>query len=259
MKARMTRRRFVSRSLVPGAPALAMAAPLGAAEPTAAVPPVARLQVVCVGAHPDDPESSCSGTLALYAARGHETTVVYLTRGERGIPGKSDEEAATIRSQEAREACRILGAQPVFAGQIDGSTEFNQAEVERLRRILAPIRPDVVFLHWPIDTHRDHIAASSCALCACRALERRPRLCYFEVNTGSQSQGFAPNLYVDVTSVLERKRDALLAHASQDGAEVWRTHHEPIALWRGRESGVNAAEAFYQLNREAQSRALPGL
>src|SRR2546426_10927972 len=47
------------------------------------------LSVVCVGAHPDDPESGCGGTLAMYAAQGHRVTVIYLTRGERGIPGKS--------------------------------------------------------------------------------------------------------------------------------------------------------------------------
>ena len=44
-----------------------------------------ELSVVCVGAHPDDPESGCGGTLAMYAARGHRVTVIYLTRGEAGI------------------------------------------------------------------------------------------------------------------------------------------------------------------------------
>src|ERR1700737_504545 len=56
------------------------------------------LSVVCVGAHPDDPEESCFGTLARYAAAGHRVTVVYLTRGERGIQGKTLEEAAAIRT-----------------------------------------------------------------------------------------------------------------------------------------------------------------
>src|SRR5689334_3171901 len=67
------------------------------------------LKVVCVGGHPDDPESGCGGTLALYAAQGHRVTIVYLTRGERGIPGTSDSDAAAIRTAEAEAACRILG------------------------------------------------------------------------------------------------------------------------------------------------------
>src|SRR5438034_6149532 len=84
--------------------------------------PPARLNVVCVGGHPDDPESGCGGTLARYSAAGHAVTVVYLTRGEAGIRGKPHEEAAAIRSAECEAACKILGVRPVFAGQIDGAT-----------------------------------------------------------------------------------------------------------------------------------------
>src|SRR4026209_2746715 len=82
-----------------------------------------KLSVVCVGAHPDDPESGCGGVLARYASSGHAVTVVYLTRGERGIPGKSLDEAARIRTAECKAACKIIGAEAVFFGQIDGATE----------------------------------------------------------------------------------------------------------------------------------------
>src|SRR6476469_4590590 len=93
------------------------------------------LKIVCVGAHPDDPESGCGGTLAMYASQGHQVTVVYLTRGERGIQGKSDAEAAAIRTAEAESACRILGARPVFAGQIDGSTELTRASTATMAQL----------------------------------------------------------------------------------------------------------------------------
>src|SRR5262245_10068483 len=59
------------------------------------------LRVVCVGAHPDDAEAGCGGTLARYAERGHHVTIIYLTRGEAGIKRKSHEEAAAIRTAEA--------------------------------------------------------------------------------------------------------------------------------------------------------------
>src|SRR5207245_4214492 len=85
------------------------------------------LRIVCVGAHPDDPESGCGGTLARYASAGHAVTVIYLTRGERGISGKSLEEAATIRSAEGEAACKIMGAKPLFFGQIEGATEVTHA------------------------------------------------------------------------------------------------------------------------------------
>src|SRR5207237_3745122 len=113
-----------------------------------------------VGAHPDDPESGCGGTLAHYAERGHHVTIVYLTRGERGINGKSLQEAASIRTAESETACRVLGAKPLFAGQIDGETEVNAASAAAFARLLAEQQPDVIFCHWPIDTHADHQVAA---------------------------------------------------------------------------------------------------
>src|SRR5436305_12673252 len=86
-----------------------------------------RLRVIVVGGHPGDPEAGCGGTVANYADQGHEVTVLYLTRGEAGVAGKGAGEAADMRMAEAREACRILKAKPVFADQIDGATELNEA------------------------------------------------------------------------------------------------------------------------------------
>src|SRR5438045_6002088 len=70
--------------------------------------PFKSLKIVCVGGHPDDPESICGGTLAKFAAAGHSVTIIYLTRGEAGIESRSHEEAASIRSNEAIAACKIL-------------------------------------------------------------------------------------------------------------------------------------------------------
>src|SRR2546429_7717710 len=119
----VTRRSFVQRSLAAAGPAMVATLPL---ELQPAGPGVARMTVVGVGEHPDDPESGCGGTLARYAAAGHHVTVVYLTRGERGIAGKSLDDAAAIRTKEAEEACRLLGARPLFAGQIDGDTRLDR-------------------------------------------------------------------------------------------------------------------------------------
>ena len=118
------------------------------------------MKVVCVGGHPDDPESICGGTLAKFAAAGHDVTIIYLTRGEAGIEGKSHDEAADIRSKEAVAASKILNAKPVFAGQIDGDSIVNNEWVIKMQQLLATEKPDIVFTHWPIDTHKDHQAAS---------------------------------------------------------------------------------------------------
>jgi LmbE family N-acetylglucosaminyl deacetylase len=249
----LTRRGFVGQSLA--AVAGASALPLASAEREAGA---ARLSVLCVGGHPDDPESGCGGTLARYAALGHTVTILYLTRGERGIDGKSLDEAARIRSAESEAACKILGATAAFFGQIDGATELNHAHVDAMHRFFTTAKPDIVFTHWPVDTHMDHQVASILTI---RAWMNQPtaRLYFFEVNAGSQTQGFLPNTYVDISSVVEQKKTALFAHVSQDGRGIWREHHEIMAQWRGREAGVTAAEAFVHLARDDHTGKLPEL
>lgn len=251
-----TRRGFFKGAAVLAAPLLAAAhaPPLVAA----ASEPARQLKVVCIGGHPDDPESGCAGTLCRYAELGHFVTVLYLTRGERGIRDQGLDEAGKIRTAECEKACEVMGAHPRFFGQIDGATEMTRAHVETMSKVLAEEQPDVLFTHWPVDTHMDHQVASLLAIRGWMALGERPQLYFFEVNTGSQSQGFLPNTYVDVSSVLEKKKTALFAHVSQDGKGIWREHHEVIARWRGREAGVAAAEAFVHLDRRSPKSKLPG-
>jgi N-acetylglucosamine malate deacetylase 1 len=217
------------------------------------------LKVVCVGAHPDDPESGCAGTLARYAAEGHKVTVVYLTRGERGITGKSLDEAAKIRTAEAEAACKILGATPRFVGQIDGDTEVNAARIRTFTALIRAEAPDIVLAHWPIDTHPDHQAASMLAIRAYCEANPKFVLYFFEVNSGFQSMGFKPTHYVDITAVREKKKAVLFAHKSQDGEGIYREHHEIMENYRGREGGVVAAEAFVRLARDGKVDLLPGI
>jgi len=253
----VTRRQFLRETAILTGPLLAadLAPPLVAAENQ----PARQLRILCIGAHPDDPESGCAGTLSRYAELGHAVTVLYLTRGERGIRGKGLDEAAKIRTAECEKACELMGARAKFFGQIDGATEVTRTQVEMMTKLLTEEPPDVIFTHWPVDTHMDHQVASLLSIRGWMSLGERPLLYFFEVNTGSQSQGFLPNTYVDITGVLEKKKAVLFAHVSQDGKGIWREHHEIIAQWRGREAGVAAAEAFVRLERNSPQSKLPGL
>jgi LmbE family N-acetylglucosaminyl deacetylase len=221
--------------------------------------PSTKLKVVCVGGHPDDPESGCGGTLARYAELGHAATIVYLTRGEAGIAGTAHQEAARIRSAECEAACKILGAKAVFAGQVDGATVVDAKAVDAMRKAIAAEDADVVLTQWPIDTHLDHQAASTLAFRAWLASARKFELYYYEVNAGSQTLNFRPTDYVDITAVREKKKAALFAHKSQDGEAIYRNHHRIMEEFRGREAGVAAAEAFVRLAREGRRLSLPGL
>ena len=81
-----------------------------------------QIHVVVIGAHPDDPETGCGGTIAKLTGDGHRVTIVYLTRGEAGIRECDHATTARIRTAEAIAGARLLGAQAVFADQIDGNT-----------------------------------------------------------------------------------------------------------------------------------------
>jgi len=207
--------------------------------------PAAPLKVFVAGAHPGDPEAGCGGTMARYADAGHDVVALYLTRGEAGVSGKSHAEAAAIRTAEAEAACRVLKARPLFVGQIDGATEVSARREAEFAAILSAEKPQVVFTQWPVDTHADHRACAALTLAAWLRLGKSFALYYYEVDTGSDTQCFRPTHYVDVTATEPRKRDACLAHASQNPLGGFYTKdHEPMLRFRGMECGRKAAEAF---------------
>ncbi|MBI2424024.1 MAG: PIG-L family deacetylase [Candidatus Hydrogenedentes bacterium] len=234
-----------------GATAAALALPLGAA---AIEDGGKKAKVLVAGGHPDDPESGCGGLIALYTASGHEVVNLYLTRGEAGIPGKTHAEAAAIRTAEAEAACRVLGARARFAGQVDGATEVNAAQYDVVREIMGEESPDIVYTHWPIDTHRDHRAMSYLIYDAWLKKGREFELFYFEVESGVQTQHFSPAHYIDISTVEAKKREACYLHESQRPDGFYGLHSEMHAF-RGREGGCRLAEGFirHKLNRSALS------
>jgi LmbE family N-acetylglucosaminyl deacetylase len=250
---RITRRKLLERSSL----LLATAGTLPALGLQADSAIGKKLKIVVVGGHPDDPESGCGGTIALYSSLGHEVTILYLTRGDAGIEGKSLQEAATIRTAESEKACAILKARPLFAGQIDGNTEVNRTRYTDFRKILEGEHPDIVLTHWPIDSHRDHRAASLLAYDAWLEGGRKFGLYYFEVDQGSQTQVFHPTHYVDITQTESRKRAACFAHASQQPETSFYPLHEMMSRFRGMEIGMKHAEAFVQHNQSPAPEGSP--
>jgi LmbE family N-acetylglucosaminyl deacetylase len=215
-----------------------------------------KARIIVVGAHPDDPESGCGGTIALYTSLGHEVIILYLTRGEAGIEGKTLQEAAAIRTAEAEKACAILKARPAFAGQIDGDTEVNRAQYANFRKLLENHNPDIVLTHWPIDSHRDHRAASLLVYDAWLEGGKKFGLYYFEVDQGSQTQIFHPTHYVDITETEARKKAACLAHVSQQPETTFYPLHDRMSRFRGMETGVSHAEGFVRHNQSRVSEVL---
>ena len=209
---------------------------------------ITKLKVVCVGGHPDDPESGCGGTLAKFSAAGHEVKVLYLTRGEGGIEGKSADESASIRTKEAEAACEILKVQHSFLGQIDGNTMVNNEWIAKMAEFMEIEKPDLVFTQWPIDSHRDHQAASMLTMQAGLRTKKKFQIYFYEVCAGEQTMTFHPTDFVDISIEQEIKRKALFCHVSQDPEGIYACGHEAMEKFRGMEAGVSAAEAFVKLN-----------
>jgi len=209
-------------------------------------------KIVCVGGHPDDPESGCGGTLAKLRNAGAGVTIIYLTTGEAGIPGKSHDEAAAIRKQEAIQACKVLDAKPVFAGQIDGDTVFNNDWLTKVQKMIMDEKPDIVFTQWPLDAHKDHQVASLLTIQTWLRNPHRFSLYFYEVCTGEQTLIFHPTDYVDITDTQEQKKKAVYCHVSQDPPGIYACGHAAMEDFRGRELGVKAAEGFVQMTGKLQ-------
>ena len=208
-------------------------------------------KIVCIGGHPDDPETGCGGTLAKLSKNNHSVTIIYLTKGEAGIKGVSHEEAAKIRTKEAKASCKVLNAKRVFVGQVDGNTIVNNEWVNKLYKLLVKEKPDIVFTHWPIDTHKDHQVASLLTIQSWAKMEKPFALYFYEVCTGSQTTGFTPTDYVDITLTQKQKRKAVYCHTSQNPDAIYKSddcNHALMEKFRGIEMNVTAAEAFVKMS-----------
>jgi len=188
-------------------------------------PPAAErpLDLLAIGAHPDDVDISCGGTLALAAAQGYAVGILDLTRGEMGTNGTPE-----MRAAEAAEAARLLGAAGRWnAGLPDGGIRSGEPDQERcVVELLRRLRPAILLTHYPQDRHPDHVQASliserawylaGLARYAADGAPFRPSARFhFALRVG-----FHPTLVVDVTEQWETKRLAMLAHKSQVTQEV---------------------------------------
>lgn len=229
------------------------------------------LRVLAVHAHPDDVEFQCAGTLALLTQAGHHVTIVTMTAGDCGSRELGPDEISHVRREEARRSAALIGADYECLEFFDLSIVIDNDSKRRVTEMIRRTRPDVVLTAPPLDYMDDHEATSrlvrdgcfnaSCPNYATRqwdpapATEKIPHLYYVDPIEGTDQWGqrVEPHFYVDVTDVFETKRNMLACHESQ---RAWlRAQHgvdeylESQRRWselRGREAGVELAEAFRQ-------------
>jgi LmbE family N-acetylglucosaminyl deacetylase len=213
-----------------------------------------KLRVVVMGAHCDDPESGAGGLIISLTRAGHEVIVAYTVcfRDGRRCFGRPE---AEVRRREAEAACKIMGATPKFFPYAAEKLVADEATVKAVAAWLDGVKPDIVVTHWPLDTHPNHHVTSS-LVWQCYHHQGGWNLYFFEVETGLQSLGFRPDLYLDVGAVRAAKEQACFCHKSQDPIVFWRIH-EQMHRDRGRECGVQYAEAYMLVEPKPNCPLLP--
>jgi bacillithiol biosynthesis deacetylase BshB1 len=183
---------------------------------------IMKLDVLALGAHPDDVELGCGATVAKEVSLGKKVGIIDLTRGELGTRG-----SAELRDMEAARAAEILGVvvreNLKFRDGFFINDENHQIEIiKRLRKY----RPDIVLCNALRDRHIDHekgsnLVSDACFLSGLRKIEThhegieqeawRPAAVYHYI----QWQNIEPDFVIDVTGFIDKKVDSVLAYSSQ--------------------------------------------
>jgi LmbE family N-acetylglucosaminyl deacetylase len=195
------------------------------------------MKVLAVGAHPDDLELLCGGTLARFVREGHSVSMCHATLGDRGSFVHSSAEIARIRLTEAEQAASIIGAEHLTLGLSDGEVSAADPAQRRLAiDLIRGTRPDLILTHAPNDYMADHnevsrlmVDASHIATLPLLETEHQahtvvPAVYFIDTLAGV---GFNPTEYVDIGQDLETKLDALRAHRSQ---LEWLRDHDGVDI-----------------------------
>ena len=221
-------------------------------------------KVLVVGAHPDDPEFGCGGTLIRWADQGCHIQYLICTNGDKGSKDleMNSQLLATIREAEQREAARRIGVADVtFLGEADGEFQPDLANRERITRVIRALQPDVLVTHDPwrrYQLHPDHRNVGFCALDAMVAARDHlyfPHLIQeglmpFTVPEIVLFGAEEANAWADISSTIARKLEAIKAHVSQVAriADLDERIRERARIV-GQSHGLQMAEEFHWIEQ----------
>ena len=201
------------------------------------------MNILAIGAHFDDVELGCGGTLARHVADGH-TVYAYIAT----MSGFTNQDNEVVRSDEValaegQKAMEILGVQLICGKFKTLQVEFVEALNVEILKIVKEKKIDKVYTHWIGDIHHDHQAVSRASLHSCRHV---PRMLMYRSNWYHSTMEFRGNFYVDITPFWDKKEQSVQAHES----EMDRTRGKWISFFHneaenaGQRIGVKYAEVF---------------
>lgn len=169
-------------------------------------------KVLVIAPHPDDEAIGCGGTIFQHVRNGDEVLVLLLTSGELGCPGEDPEVVSLTRVHEAMEASKILGSRVLdYWSYPDGNLQVSGEIINRLAKLLAEHKPDILYVTSPLDGHIDHRAAAQIVDACLEKATFIPECWFYEVWSPLVTYDRA----VDITENLGIKLLAIRKHESQ--------------------------------------------
>jgi LmbE family N-acetylglucosaminyl deacetylase len=201
------------------------------------------VNILAIGAHYDDIELGCGGSLAKHIAQGDNVYAYVAT-----FSGYRSSDNEIVRSNEialleGKNAMDILGVELISGTFNTLELEFSEPLNIEILRIVEQKRIDRVYTHWIGDIHHDHAALARASLHSCRHV---PRMLMYRSNWYHAPIEFHGNYYIDISHYFEKKELAIRAQVS----EMDRTGHKWIEFFRneainaGQRIGVKYAEVF---------------
>lgn len=234
-----------------------------------------KLSILAIGAHPDDVEVLCGGTLAKYAKLGHRVTICHALNGDLGHFYIPRPELARVRAEEARRAGALIGAEVISLDISDLDIYPDKETRMKFTDIIRRAKPDVIITHSPDDYMPDHTTTAQLVFEASftatlpqlvTEYEFHPKVTPVYYMDTLAGVNFLPQEYVDITDVIEVKKKMLEQHESQ---LTWMKDHDHIdfmdfmltqSKFRGLQCGVAYAEGFRRMEvwpRIPTGRVLP--
>ncbi len=220
------------------------------------------MRILAIGAHPDDIEIACSGTLAKCVQRGDTVIVCHACSGNLGHVVIPPDELKVIRANEAKKAGALAGIEVIWGGFDDLDIYDNNKEArDKMVDVIKYANPDLIITHDPDDYMPDHTAVSRLVFDASftatlpNYASKQPNpaklvpIYYMDTLAGVN---FNPTMFVDVTETIDLKIDMLNCHESQ---VLWMKEHDGVdfadmvrtcSRYRGYQCGADYAEGFRQ-------------